>query len=46
VSSVICVRVSRELREKMKGFGNVSWSELMRGFIEETVSRLETEDVQ
>jgi len=45
VSSVICVRVSRELKEKMRKFSNVNWSELIRSFIEETVSRLETEEL-
>ena len=45
MSSVICVRVPRELREKMKKFSNVNWSELIRGFIEETVSRLEAEEL-
>jgi hypothetical protein len=45
VSSVICVRVPRELREKMKKFSNVNWSMLIRGFIEEAVSRLEAEEL-
>jgi len=45
VSSVICVRVSRELKEKMRKFSNVNWSELIRSFIEETVSRLEAEEL-
>lgn len=45
MSSVICVRVSRELKEKMRKFSNVNWSELIRSFIEETVSRLETEEL-
>ncbi|MGB9816199.1 MAG: hypothetical protein ACPLQS_01215 [Desulfurococcaceae archaeon] len=45
MSSVICVRVPRELREKMKKFSSVNWSELIRGFIEETVSRLEAEEL-
>jgi hypothetical protein len=29
----------------MKKFSNVNWSELIRGFIEETVSRLEAEEL-
>jgi len=45
VSSVICVRISRELKEKMRKFSNVNWSELIRSFIEETVSRLEAEEL-
>ena len=45
MSSVICVRVSRELKEKMRKFSNVNWSELIRSFIEETVSRLEAEEL-
>ena len=45
VPSIICVRVPRELREKMKKFSSVNWSMLIRGFIEETVSRLEAEEL-
>ena len=45
MSSVICVRVSRELKEKMRKFSSVNWSELIRSFIEETVSRLEAEEL-
>jgi len=44
-SSVICVRISRELRERMKKFSSVNWSMLIRCFIEETVSRLEAEEL-
>jgi hypothetical protein len=44
MSTIICVRVSRELKEKMQKL-RVNWSELIRGFIEETVSRLEAEEV-
>jgi hypothetical protein len=43
--NIVCVRVSRELREKMKKFHNINWSELIRRFIEETVSRLEAEEL-
>ena len=45
MSSVICVRISRELKEKMRKFSSVNWSELIRSFIEETVSRLEAEEL-
>jgi len=45
MSNIVCVRVSRELREKMKKFHNINWSELIRKFIEETVSRLEAEEL-
>ena len=44
-SSVICVRVPQELRERMKKFSSVNWSMLIRRFIEETVSRLEAEEL-
>jgi len=44
MSTIICVRVSRELKEKMRKL-RVNWSELIRGFIDETVSRLEAEEV-
>ena len=43
--NIVCVRVSRELREKMKKFHNINWSELIRRFIEETVSRLEAQEL-
>jgi predicted DNA-binding protein len=45
MSSIVCVRVPRELKERMKKFSNVNWSELVRHFIEETVSRLEAEEL-
>jgi len=45
MSNIVCVRVSRELREKMKKFHNINWSELIRKFIEETVSRLEAQEL-
>jgi hypothetical protein len=41
MSNIVCIRVSRELKENMKKFHNINWSELIRRFIEETVSRLE-----
>jgi chemotaxis regulatin CheY-phosphate phosphatase CheZ len=45
MSNIVCVRVSRELKEKMKKFHNINWSELIRRFIEETISRLEAEEL-
>jgi len=45
MSNIVCIRVSRELREKMKKFHNINWSELIRRFIEETVSRLEAQEL-
>ena len=41
MSNTICIRVSRDLREKMKKFHNINWSDLIRRLIEETVSCLE-----
>jgi hypothetical protein len=41
MSNIVCIRVSRELKENMKKFHNINWSDLIRGFIEETISRLE-----
>lgn len=43
--SVICVRGPRELRESMKKSSNVNWSVLVRCSIEETVSRLNAEEL-
>ncbi|MDT7889025.1 MAG: CopG family transcriptional regulator [Desulfurococcales archaeon] len=37
--------VSQDLREKMKKFHNINWSELIRRFIEETISRLEAQEL-
>jgi len=45
MSSIICVRIPRELRERMGRVSNVSWSELVRKFIEETISHLEAEEL-
>lgn len=33
------------MKEKVRKFSNANWSELIRSFIEETVSRLETEEL-
>jgi len=45
MSSIVCIRVSQDLRERMKKFRNINWSDLIRKFIEETVSRLEAEEL-
>jgi len=45
MSSIICVRISRELKERMGRVSNVNWSELIRKFIEETISHLEAEEL-
>lgn len=45
MSDIVCVRVSRELKEMMKKFHNINWSELIRRFIEETASRLEAQEL-
>jgi len=41
VSSVICAGVSRDLKERVKRFGSVSWGELVRLFIVRAVSCFE-----
>lgn len=43
--SVICVRVPRELREGMKKSSSVNYSVLVICSIEETVSRLNAEEL-
>ena len=43
MSVVISVRISRELREKMKEFRDVNWSEVVRRSIEEKIAQLEME---
>jgi len=45
MSAVVCVRVSKELKERMRRLRNVNWSEVIRRFIEDTVSRYEAEEV-
>ena len=44
MSVVVCVRIPRELRERMRRLKDVSWSDVIRRFIEETVSRYEVEE--
>jgi len=44
MSVVVCVRIPRELRERMRRLGDVNWSDVIRRFIEETVSRYEFEE--
>jgi len=41
MSSIIYVRIPQELKERMRRVSNVNWSELIRKFIEETISHLE-----
>jgi hypothetical protein len=45
MSNIVCIRVSQDLKERMKKFHNINWSDLIRKFIEETVSRLEAEEL-
>jgi len=45
MSNIVCVRVSRDLSEKMRKFHYINWSDLKRRFIKETVSRLEAEEL-
>jgi len=45
MSDIVCIRVSRELKEKMKKFHNINWRKLIRRFIEKTLSRLEAEEL-
>ena len=45
MSVVVCVRIPRELRERMRRLKDVNWSDVIRRFIEETVSRYEVEEV-
>ena len=40
-----CVGVSRDLKERVKRFGSVSWGELVRLFIVKAVSCFEVEEL-
>jgi L-fucose isomerase-like protein len=44
-SAVICIRIPKELKERMQRVREVNWSELIRRYIEETVSRYEVEEL-
>jgi hypothetical protein len=41
----LSIRIPRELKERMRRFRGVNWSELIRRFIEEAVARYEAEEV-
>jgi uncharacterized protein YpiB (UPF0302 family) len=45
MSTVVCVRIPKKLKERMQKFRNVNWSELIRRFIEDTVIQLEAEEL-
>ncbi|MGC9149324.1 MAG: hypothetical protein ACP5GI_07805 [Sulfolobales archaeon] len=45
MTEVISIRVPRELKIRMKNFKNINWSELIRRFIEETITRYEVEEI-
>ncbi len=40
-SVVLCIRMPKELKERMQRLKGVNWSELIRKYVEETVSRYE-----
>jgi predicted DNA-binding protein len=42
-SVVLCIRIPKELKERMQRLKEVNWSELIRKYVEETVSRYEIE---
>jgi len=44
MSVVVCVRIPRELRERMRRLKDVNWSDVIRRSIEETASRYEVEE--
>jgi len=45
MSVVISIRIPRELKERMDRIKDVNWSEFIRRFLEETVTRYEAEIV-
>ncbi len=45
MTEVVSIRVPKELKERMRRLRGVNWSELIRRFIEEAVSRYEAEEV-
>lgn len=45
MTEVLSIRIPRELKERMRRFRGVNWSELIRRFIEEAVARYEAEEV-
>jgi len=44
-SVVLCIRMPKELKERMQRLKGVNWSELIRKYVEETVSRYEIEEL-
>jgi len=44
LSTVISIRIPKNLKEKMDRFKEINWSELIRGFIEEKIAQLELEE--
>ncbi|MCC6017084.1 MAG: CopG family transcriptional regulator [Desulfurococcaceae archaeon] len=44
-SVVLCIRIPKELKERMQRLKGVNWSELIRKYVEETVSRYEIEEL-
>ena len=44
MSTVISIRIPKNLKDKMDKFKEINWSELIRGFIEEKIAQLELEE--
>ena len=44
MSTVISIRIPKNLKDKMGKFKEINWSELIRGFIEEKIAQLELEE--
>jgi len=44
MSTVISIRIPKNLKDKMEKFDKINWSELIRRFIEEKIAQLELEE--
>ena len=44
MSTVISIRIPKDLKDKMEKFDKINWSELIRRFIEEKITQLELEE--
>ena len=44
MSTVISIRIPKNLKDKMDKFNKINWSELIRKFIEEKITQLELEE--
>ncbi len=45
-NTMIYVRVSSEMRNKMKQYNEINWAELIRKFVQQTLDKLDNGEIQ